>query len=145
MTEEPRQTDGVIDTRRWTGLAEEAPSDPVHPRKILVVALLGAATSFMIIAALNSVGIASQTAPGTLFGTDHVPARWVGRHWSEEHWNLRLFLNGEDAIMTLRRPPPDWAMPGQRVMITYGHGRLFHDVLVQELRPAAGGHPGLSR
>jgi hypothetical protein len=139
MAEESTQTDGVIDTRRWTGLNDDPPLDPVQRRKVILLAWLGAAAFFLILGTINSIGMSSQTASATLFGTDHVPAQWVGRQWSEEHWNLRLLVNGEDAVMRLQSPPPAWAIPGRQVIVTYGHGRLFHDIQVQNLQPAPSG------
>ncbi len=100
-----------------------------------MVGILTIGTGFAIAMTINYLGITQSTLPGKITRVTFVAAHQAWRHWQDDQWNVHLLVNGEDGEVTLNRPPPAWAVAGGPVIVTFAHGRLYHDLVVRNLHP----------
>ena len=49
---------------------------------------------------------------------------------------MHFSLGKDDGDLVLNGPPVDWLTAKKSIVVTYGRGRLYNDIVVEDVKPA---------
>ena len=96
---------------------------------------IGAAA--VIVFLVNNHGIKQETGPATVSWVRFDPAHWGAKQWVPDHWVVHFSLTKDDGDLVLDGPPVDWLTPKKHILVTYGRGRLYNDIIVKDIKPTS--------
>ena len=128
------------DSSAWTGLPRDPALRP-HPlnraasarQKLIAIGCLFGGV--MVAFGINGIHVTSQTGPAEVSWVRFIPAHWGNKTWVPDTWDVHISLQREDADLVLNQAPPEWLTIHKPLRVTYGHGRLYTNIILQDVSP----------
>ena len=137
--------DDPIDSQAWTGGLNPEDASPAsssargkRSRSNLarVISSVALGATAVIVFFVNYHGIKHETGPATVSWVRFNPAHWGAKQWVPNKWIVHFSLDKEDGDLVLDGPPIDWLTAKKNIVVTYGRGRIYNDIVVEDVKPA---------
>ncbi len=65
-----------------------------------------------------------------------IPAHYERTVWKNDKWDVHISLKKDDCDIILDQPPPDWLTLHKLLVVTYSHGHVYNDILLEDVKPS---------